>query len=189
MSNVDEQKSESQNADENRPRSLSRVNDDLSVGYDEKFENWWWRVEVCVWIILSIALIAGLTGAFGRGLLAEKEVGTNDSAMQIRYERIARYKTPSIMSVHIEPNVFHGNEAYLWLNNAVIDDMGAQRIIPEPLRSMPGVDGIGYIFLVQDVHRPLMLRFAMEPSRPGIFEEEVKIDARHDIFMRALILP
>lgn len=168
---------------------VSRVNDELAAGYDEDFESWWWRVEIGVWVVLSICILAGLLGLTGRGVLAKHLRRTSDAGLEVKYERVARYKTPTIIQIRLSPAVFQGKTAYLWVNRAIIEDMGTQRIIPQPLTSYPGENGIGYVFPVQEAGQPLFISLAEEPSRPGIFEQEMKTDPKHDLFMRVVIFP
>ncbi|MEG9436941.1 hypothetical protein JAO29_12315 [Edaphobacter sp. HDX4] len=168
---------------------LSKVNDELTLGYDRDFEAQWWRIELGLWVFLAIAMILGLTGLSGRGPLAHKQSGTPDGALTVVYERIARYKTPGVMTVRVEPQLYRDGKIYLWLNRAMIERMGLQRIIPQPAVSLPGDDGIGYVFPVSDPTKPTLIFFANEVSSPGIYEEELKTDPQHDLFLRALALP
>jgi hypothetical protein len=165
------------------------VNDEFTLGYDRDFETQWWRIEVCVWVFLVLVLAAGLAGFLGKGPLSHKKVGTADGMLTVDYPRVARYKTPEIMVIRIAPAAYRNGQAYLWLNRAVIEKMGLQRIIPEPIRSMPGEDGIGYLFPVSDPARPTILWLAKEASSPGLSLEEVKLDAGHDLFLRSVALP
>lgn len=169
--------------------TASRVNDELTLGYNQDFEAQWWRIEVGLWITLSIFVVVGLTGLLGKGPLAHRSTGTQDGALTVNFEWIARYKTPEIMEVRVAPSLYSGGKAHLWLNRAIVEQMGLQRIIPEPVESRPGPNGIGYVFNVEDATKPTLILFAKEASKPGTFMEEVKVDAQHDLFMRSITFP
>jgi len=171
------------------PSGNSRVNDELTLGYSSHFEKQWWRIEVAIWILLSVFVAIGLTGLFGRGVLAHKRIGTNDGDFTVEFQQIARYKTPEIMMVRLAPSLYRQGKVRLWLNRAIVEDMGLQRIIPESEESFPGENGIAYTFQVQDSAEPTFIWFAKEASDPGIYEEEVKVDSRHDLSMRVFVLP
>lgn len=168
---------------------ISRVNSEFAIGYDMDFENQWWRVEVSIWVFLCVLVLTGVLGLLGRGPLSRGTRGSNDSFLVVNYQRIARYKTPEEMTVRVGPELYRNGKIYLWLNRAVVEKMGLQRIIPQPLESMPGEDGIGYIFSVSDPSKPTLIYFAKEASSPGVFVEELKVDPEHDLFMRSVVLP
>lgn len=168
---------------------ITRVNDELSLGYDRDFERQWWRIEVGLWSFLTAVLFLGLTGLLGRGPMAHKMISSTDGALTVDFQRIARYKTPDAMTIRLDPKLYRNGQAYLWLNRAIVERMGLQRIVPQPALSIPGNDGIGYLFPVSDPAKPTLIYLAKEPASPGFFEEEVKTDPEHDVFIQALILP
>lgn len=169
--------------------SIHRINEELTIGDDIEFETLWWRIERGLWLFLSIVLLLALSGLLGNGPLAHHEIDTPDQALEVRYERVAHYKSPAILQVRIRPQLFQNGRAYLWINRVIVNDMGEQRIIPQPEQSSPGDNGILYVFPVEDVTRPLIVSFALEPSKVGIFRQEVRVDPRHDLFPRSTILP
>jgi len=179
-----------QESEKSSPRSgLSRVNDELALGYDSEFERQWWNIEVGLWCFLSLLIIVGLTGLLGHGPLAHKTVGTMDGALVVKYQRVARYKTPDVMTIFVSPRLYQDGKAHLWLSRAIVEKAGLQRIIPEPEQSLPGEDGVTYIFPVSNPERPTLIELAKEPSSPGAFVEEVRTDSQHDMFMRTFIVP
>jgi len=167
----------------------SQVNDELTLGYDSDFESQWWRIEIGIWITLSIVVILGLTGLLGRGPLAHERRGSADGSLEVDFQRVARYKTPEIMIVRLTPDLYRQRAAHLWLNREIIEEMGLQRIIPQPLESRPGENGIEYVFPVQNPNEPTLIRFVKEASKPGIFTEEVRVDSQHDVFLRSIAMP
>lgn len=96
---------------------------EFDIGYNEAFERRWWRIEVGLWIFLTAILIAGLGGLMGSGKIARKEIGSSDGAVTLKYERIARFKTPSTVLVRLAPQTFHNSVAYVWLNRAFTEDL------------------------------------------------------------------
>lgn len=167
----------------------SGIDQDLDLADDHAFESRWWRIEIAVWTFLTLCLLCGLSGIFGRGPLANREVDSADGALQIRYERVARYQTPAVMQIRIHPQLYRDGKAYLWVNRTLIEDMGSQRIIPQPQTTTPGADGMAYIFPVEDASRPISISFALQPGTPGIFEQEVRTDPGHDLFLKSITLP
>lgn len=161
----------------------------FEIGYNPEFERRWWKMEITLWVIITVMIGVGLSGLLGEGPLGKKELGTNDSAVTMRYERIARLQTPSTVTVRIAPQAFRNSSAYVWLNRAFINDLGVRRISPEPLRSIPDANGIGYEFATQDHQSPVVIIFSLQPARVGIFHDELRTDPQHDLFARSIILP
>ncbi|MBV9083458.1 MAG: hypothetical protein JOZ62_12325 [Acidobacteriaceae bacterium] len=79
--------------------TVSKVNDEIAVGSDLDFQRKWWRWERLVWIFFTALIIADVAGCFGRGPLAKARTRTSDGVMDISYERIERFGTPSILTI------------------------------------------------------------------------------------------
>jgi hypothetical protein len=176
---------------ESKPAQNSNglINNELALGDDRDFERIWWRIEIGLWTFLVAVLVLALIGLLGHGPLAYKELSTSDKALEIRYERIAHYKSPAILQVRVHPQVFRDGKAYLHLSRVTVHGMGAQRIIPQPEKSMPDDDGISYLFPPEDPSLPLIVSFALEPSRAGLFRQEVRTDPDHKLFFNSIVLP
>lgn len=168
---------------------VSRVNDEFAVGNDLDFEKWWWRVEISIWSLLVILLLTALSGITGRGPLAHKRASTQDQALQIKYDWVERFKTPSVLSIRLEPATFQGNHAYVWLSRSFVDKLGLQRISPEPALSIPQAQGITYLFAIQQSGQPIILDFALEPAQVGLFRQEVRVAGGQQLFVHTLVFP
>ncbi len=79
--------------------SVPKVNDELAVGEDLEFQRKWWRFENAVWIFFALLILLDLLGVFGRGPLANARAETSDGSMQIQYERVERFSTPSLLTI------------------------------------------------------------------------------------------
>ena len=78
--------------------SVSKVNNDLAVGSDLAFQRRWWTFEFCVWTLFTILVVLGAIGCFGRGPVAKKQYKASDGSLDIQYERITRFGTPSLIT-------------------------------------------------------------------------------------------
>jgi hypothetical protein len=83
--------------------------------------------------VFVLILIADLAGVLGRGRLAHAHI-SNDT-MEIGYERIERAGTPPILQVKFAPGVPAG-KTKLFVSQSVVDELGAQRVIPPPSESL-----------------------------------------------------
>jgi hypothetical protein len=177
---------------ENHPESTSsqsRVNDELSVGNDQRFERLWWRIELVTWGVLLLLLGCALSGILGRGPLAQKKVASADGALAVRFERVGRYKTPAVMIVRVEPQLFRNGSAQVWISNVVIKNLGVQRTMPLPSGAYSGENGVLYTFAAENPSQAMQIEFAMEPQSAGVFHEEVRSDPTHDLFLTSITVP
>ncbi len=153
--------------------SVPKIDNELAVGEDLEFQRKWWRFEKSVWICFLIIVLLDLAGAFGRGPLAHHSMATADGAMKLNYERIERFSTPSIMTIHFGKAAERNGKIQLWVSDSVIKELGNQRVVPQPLVSVTGDDGVLYTFPTTD--HPDSVEFQLQPAHPGVQHLELRI--------------
>lgn len=163
------------------------VNNELAVGADLDFQRSWWRFEQGVWIFFALVVLADLLGCFGRGPLAHAHTSTADRAIEVSYERIERFSTPSILTVRFGPKAIHDGEVRLWMSDSLVKPLGNQRIIPQPSSSRLDSGGIAYTFPTDP--RPGSVRFALEPGSPGVNDLEIRIPEEEPLKLRIFVVP
>jgi hypothetical protein len=166
---------------------IPRVEDAVSVGEDLEFQRHWWRFEKAAWFLLAIVLIADALGAFGRGWLARTEHVTGDGTLRVRYERIERTGTPSEMTIEFGPSAVQGQKVRLFSSEAIVKELGAQRIIPQPTLSEIGPGGITYTFPATG--SPATASIALQPSFPGIHHIELRVPGSEPVRASIVVLP
>lgn len=167
--------------------SIAKVNNEVAVGEDLAFQRRWWRFENIAWIVFALLVVLDLLGLFGRGWLAKGHVRSADSTMDIQFERVERFGTPSILDVQLGPNAIHDGKVQLWVNYAAVKQLGAKRVIPQPASSVIGDDGILYTFAASIP--PASVQFALEPSSPGIFPLELRVPGSPMITVKIVVMP
>ena len=167
--------------------SVPKINDEVAVGEDLKFQRRWWKFENAIWIIFVIIVILDLCGAFGRGPLAKANLRTHDGSLDITYERIERFSTPSILTVNFGQNAIHDGKVQLWVSNSLVKGLGNLRIVPQPADSVIGQDGILYTFPV--TRTPASIEFALSPASPGMDELRLLVPGFQEAKMRVIIMP
>lgn len=153
--------------------SVPRVGNELAVGEDLVFQQKWWRFERAVWIAFVVLVLLDLAGVFGRGPVANKHIATPDKAMDVRYERVERFRTPSIITIHFSPGAVHNGKIVLWVSDSIIKELGNQRVVPQPAESSLDAGGIRYTFTASQ--QPNSAEFALEPSSPGLYEFTLRL--------------
>lgn len=167
--------------------SVAKVNNEVAVGEDLEFQRRWWKFERAVWVLFTILVILDVCGVFGRGPAAKAHARSADGAMDVSYERVERFSSPSIMDIRFDPNAIHDGKVQLWVNEGTVKALGAQRVVPQPLSSVVGDGGILYTFPV--TKPPASVQFALEPISPGIFPLEVRMPGGQTLTMKILVMP
>jgi hypothetical protein len=145
--------------------TIPKLNNEVAVGEDLDFQRKWWRVERAIWIFFLLLIIADLLGAFGRGWLAKAHAVAPDNSIDVTYERIERFNTPSILRIAFLPAVVRNGKAQLWVSESLVKSLGNQRVVPQPESSVIGQNGILYTFPAAG---PAMsIAFGLEPTSVG----------------------
>jgi hypothetical protein len=167
--------------------SVAKVNDEVAVGEDLEFQRKWWRFENAAWIIFTVIIILDLCGLFGRGPLAKAERRSADGAIDVKYERIERTDSPSIMTIRFGPSAIKEGKIRLYVSESLIKPLGTQRVIPAPESTLIGEGGLTYTFPASKP--PARVDLALQPSGPGIFDFTVAITPGAPVHGRVVVVP
>jgi len=164
-----------------------KVDDAISVGEDLDFQERWWKFENVVWSIFAVLLVMDLLGVFGRGVLAKAQASTPDGALLVKYERIERTLTPSVMRIDFQPGAAHAGVYKLYVSASVIQELGNQRIAPEPQVSAVG-DG-GYVYTFPALGQPASVSLSLEPASPGIYHFTLRVPGGQSLERTIVVVP
>lgn len=167
--------------------SVPQVDNAVAVGEDLAFQHRWWRFEKGIWIFFGLILLADALGVFGRGLLAKAERRAADGTMWVKYERVERANTPSIMTIHFDPSAVHNGTVRLFVSESVVKQLGAQRVIPQPQSSTLSADGVTYSFLTSG--GASTVEIALEPSFAGVQDFRVQVEGAAAVRGRVAVVP
>ena len=164
-----------------------RVDDSISVGEDLDFQEKWWKFENAVWVFFALLLVLDLLGAFGRGVLAKAQATSDDGSLRLKYERIERTMTPSAMQVSFGPGAQQNGVYKLFVSGSLVQELGNQRIAPQPASSAIGNGGITYTFPAEG--DSATVTFSLEPSAPGIYSFRMAQPNGSGIERRVVVMP
>lgn len=167
--------------------SVPKVDHAVAVGEDLDFQRRWWKFETWSWRFFCLVLLADLLGLFGRGLLAKAERTTSDGTLDIKYERIERASTPSIMTINFGPAAIRNGEIQLYVSNSLLRELGTQRVVPQPSRSVIGANGVTYTFPVSQL--PAMVELELEPSFPGLRHFSIRVPGGDVVQADVVVVP
>ncbi len=167
--------------------TVAKINDELAVGSDLEFQRRWWTFERATWILLTAIVVADLLGCFGRGPLANAQIRTTDGTMDVKYERVERYSTPSVLTIQFGRSAIHDGKIQLWVSETLLKPLGNQRVIPQPSESV--LDGKGILYTFAVTANPSSVEFAMQPAAPGIDDLTLQLPGSEPLKLRIYVMP
>ncbi len=165
--------------------SVPKINDEVAVGEDLQFQRSWWKFESMMWWIIAVILLLNFAGVFGRGPLSHAQM-SND-AIDVKYERVQRTGTPAILKVKFKSTAQNDGRAKLHVSQSIVEELGAQRVIPSPIDSAVGDGGLTYTFTAGKI--PGSVEFALQPPRPGIYRFTVQAAGASALSARVVVMP
>lgn len=166
---------------------VPKLDNAVSIGEDLSFQETWWKFERGIWIFFLLILIADVLGVFGRGWLAKAKLNKPGSALAVDYERVERASTPSIMRIFFLPDSVQNGAVHLFVNETLLRELGTQRVIPQPERTVIGNGGVTYTFPVQG--GPIEIQFELQPSFPGLHTFILQVVGKQPVSARIAVVP
>ncbi len=167
--------------------TVPKINDELAIGEDLRFQERWWRFENGVWIFFALLIVMDLAGVFGRGPLAQAQTATRDGDLHVKYERVERFGTPSIMDVLLGPGTVQNGKTHLWVSNELVKVLGNQRVIPQPAESRIEQNGVLYTFAAAPAQ--LSVAFALEPAEIGLHTLRMRVPGADWVDLKIFVVP
>jgi hypothetical protein len=167
--------------------SVAKLNDEIAVGEDLEFQRKWWRFENIAWIFFALIIALDLAGLFGRGPLARAQRHAADGTIDVKYERIERTDSPSILTIQFAQSAIHDGKIRLFVSNSLVKELGAQRVIPAPQETVVGEGGLTYTFLASAP--PASVDLALEPPGPGEFPFTISVAGAQPVRANIFVVP
>jgi hypothetical protein len=167
--------------------SVAKVNDEIAVGEDLTFQRRWWRFENAAWMLFGLLILMDLAGLFGRGPLSKAERQAPDGSLNVKYERIQRTESSSIMTIQFAQSAIKNGNIHLFVSDSVVAQLGTQRVIPAPQETTVGEGGLTYSFLASKP--PATVALDMEPTGPGIYDFTVGVSGGTPVKARVVVVP
>jgi hypothetical protein len=167
--------------------SVAKVNNEVEVGEDLEFQRKWWRFENAVWVLFTLIIVLDLCGLFGRGPIARAERRSADGAIDVKYERIERTDSPSLLSINLGPSAIVDGKIKLYISESLVQGLGTQRIIPAPLETQVGEGGLTYTFPATKA--PATVDLALQPAGPGTYPFTISVVGREPIHAKVFVVP
>lgn len=102
----------------------------LQIDEDRTHQRREWRIERVGWALMAALLLAGLLGLLGDGPLSRARAG--DGALTVDYDRLQRAAAPYAYRFEADPSLARDGRLRLRFDDALLEDVELQSVIPEP---------------------------------------------------------
>jgi hypothetical protein len=164
----------------NGSQRLNAVDDELEIGFDQTFERKWRRLELASHAAMGLFVVAALLGLFGRGPLSHRTHMTANGRLALDFEPVARWGTSTQITVHLSaPEVRSSVDEGAFqtisvsVNNAIVEPLGLQQIIPRPNATKAVSGGALYEFAIPRGQDSALVRFVLKPSAVGLIRADI----------------
>lgn len=147
-----------------------------------------WRVERIGWALGALVLGATVLGVFGDGPLSRAEAGSTD-ALFVEYDRLLRASAPSEYSFRARPAMAAGGFLRLRFDQALVDRMEIESIVPAPQFQEAGGDHTEFVFRAAPGAASLSIEFRYRPATFGPQSGRVSVAGAHPVQIRQFVYP
>lgn len=159
---------------------------DLEIDENMVFQGTEWAVELLGVVGMIAVVVAMAQGVFG---LSEKTVTeAGQGPLAARYDRVVHWETQTTLELRIKPSA-PDHRASVSINDAYLDAMMTERITPEPERVESGADRTTFTFAGSDGGQALVVRFYLEPDRPGDVDADIRLADGASVQFEQQVLP
>ena len=167
--------------------SVPKVDNEVAVGEDLDFQERWWKFERIVWTAFVFILLLDVSGLLGRGPLAHTRVSSADQILNLKYDRVQRTGTPSMLDVTFGPSAIHDGTVKLFVSESLVKQLGSQRVNPQPADTVLGHGGLTYTFPASEP--PATVQFELQPPGPGIHHFTVQVPGAQAVEAQVVVVP
>jgi hypothetical protein len=148
------------------------------------FQRRFWILQRIGWCLLAAIPLLALSGLFGNGPLSNRSIA--DGQQSIEYERFQRVTRLARLVAHLAPA--QAAERRLHLNSAFQRNYEITSILPQPLRSIAGANGLELIFAGAQSGGLDVVIWA-HPRAYGTLQLEARLDDGRPLAFSALVYP
>jgi len=170
-------------------QGVEPVNDELEVGYNERFETSWTRIEVVGRVVMILYVAAALAGLLGHGPLSHHQVVDSTGTLAVDYEPVARFGTETQITFHVLHPPPADSEVALTVSNGFGEPFGLSSTMPQPLRQIIGAQGTTMIFPIRPGAQDELIRLKGTPMSTGPIHLSAHLDDGPSVPWLQFVLP
>ena len=169
-------------------QGADKVNGELEVGFDEAFEKRWRRAEQAGRIVMVVFVVASLIGLLGRGPYSHQTKKLDDLSLAVDFEPVARSQTGTQVTFHLK-NSTDQPTLNLFIGSKMIEPMGLQRILPQPVTTQAVPGGLLLAIAVPPQTGDASLRLVLMPVDIGRTELVARLQGHASLHWTQVVVP
>lgn len=175
-------------------RDVAFVTDELRN--DPQFLQANWRAERVGWMCIAAIVLAGLTGALGRGPISN--VVTSRGALRVEYDRVMRRSAPGKITIHVDgdsgaplTSATERSEPAIrvWMTQRVLSGCNPRQLQPAPARMTADRDTAVLTLAVASPTSEASATIECSPDATGRYDGAIGLFGGPRIPIRILVLP
>jgi hypothetical protein len=119
-------------------------------------------------------LIAIALGLLGKGPLSEAGVGSSEDAIQMKYERFMRHRSPDNLRLTVQPS---SDTVRVMLDSQYARRIEIEKITPEPEHVISGPDATTFVFNAGSSGQ-MHAQFYIRPEKVGKLEGWIAVEGK-----------
>jgi hypothetical protein len=156
------------------------------IAEDMRFQQASWIAERVGWVILAAIALLALAGVFSEGYLSHQVLRQAATPMTIEYERFQRAGVLTRFLMQVREMV--GDEVRLKIGNSFQDAYEVDSIVPRPIRTSAGPDGLDLHFERPEFGDLTVVTWA-RPRRLGLVDLTTATDRGETLKFPVMIYP
>jgi hypothetical protein len=161
----------------------------IDLSQDMVFERREWVLQRVGWVVIALLLVAALLGLLGHGPLTREQAVDINSASWLEYNSVDHYQASSQLKLHVGPGAASGKQLRVSLNQAYLERIELERVMPEPASQELGEGRVFFVFDVAEPGQPLDVAFQLAFTQFGRANAEVAVEGGPQFSFSQLVLP
>jgi hypothetical protein len=117
-----------------------------------RIQSWEWVIERAGWLLICLAVFAGIVGAFGRGTVSMRTVTSPEGHITVEYDVLQRYDCPAKLRVWFRQPRDEAGLAQILLSRAFTERIEVESVSPPPVETEMRDDVLVYSFRVAQLN-------------------------------------
>jgi hypothetical protein len=138
----------------------------IELGQDMEFQRRSWTAQRFAWMLLALCIAAAFVGLWGSSPMSQRIASATDGSFHIEYQRFARFKAPTQLSLHFKPQAVRAGEVRLWVATSYLERFVPRQIVPAPRSAEAGEQRVVFVFAAEPGRGGTVI-FDMQPQGMG----------------------
>ncbi len=139
---------------------------DLERDRDLRFQRREWTAQRAGWLVMTVIVLAALSGLFGSGPLSTATAEVEP--LQLQYTRFERRHAPTELELSVASSAVSQDQVEVWLSSDYLERIEITSIVPEPEEVRETDDRVVYRFSIDDQAQKPTILIALEHDDPGL---------------------